>query len=53
MKISFLQTATFKVFHKHISHLEDTPERTVLTRVLALYGGNLLIRHLGLLYEVI
>lgn len=36
---------------KHISALEDTPEKKVLERILSLYGGNLLLRHIGSLYE--
>lgn len=50
------QRTIFNVFHQHILDLGNTKGNTkelaALLRVLSLYGGNILIEHLGLLYEV-
>lgn len=32
--------------------MEDSAERDVLQRILSLYGGSLILRHIGVLYEV-
>lgn len=46
------QRAVFNVFWEYVSNLENTPERVALERVASLYGANLLMRHIGLFYEV-
>lgn len=45
--------AIFQVANTHISRIESCAEKAVLTKVLSLYGANLLIRHIGSMYEVI
>ncbi|KAJ6649267.1 Peroxisomal acyl-coenzyme A oxidase 3 [Pseudolycoriella hygida] len=51
LSMVFAQRTIFNVFHKHILDVENSNERAVLTCVLTLYGGNLLIGYLGMLYE--
>lgn len=41
----------FHHVHKLLAGLAPNAERTVLTRLLALYGAGCLQRHIGLLYE--
>lgn len=38
--------------HKQVSKLSPSPEAQVLERVLALYGANIVLKQIGLLYEV-
>lgn len=52
LALVYAQRTIFKVFLRQISNWENSPEKTVATRLLSLYGGNILMKHLGLLYEV-
>lgn len=52
LSIVYGQRVIFNCFLQHIENLDDSAEKAVLQRVLALYGSNLLLRHIGILYEV-
>lgn len=52
LTIVYAQRAIFNCFLQHVQALDNSAEKTVLQRVLALYGSNLLLQHVGLLYEV-
>lgn len=51
--ISFLlQRSIFYVFHKFVNDLNESNEKKVLSKLLSFYGANLIVKHLGLYYEV-
>lgn len=45
------QRAMFNQVYNHLAQLPASAERTVFTRLLALYGANVVYRNLGHLYE--
>lgn len=53
LSILFGQRVIFFIFYKHLLALDDDAERRVLQRLLSLYGANIALKQIGLLYEVI
>lgn len=52
LAIAYGQRAIFNAFFSHIQALDPSPERDVLTKLLALYGSNLILKnYLGIMYE--
>lgn len=52
LAIAYGQRSIFVTFHQHIQSLEDSPEKAVLSKLLSLYGSNLVLKnYLGVMYE--
>lgn len=52
LAIAYGQRSIFFAFYQHVQSLETSPEKNVLTKLLSLYGSNLILKnHLGLMYE--
>lgn len=52
LAIAYGQRSVFYAFHQHIQSLEISPEKVVLTKLLSLYGANLILKnYLGVMYE--
>lgn len=52
LSIVYGQRTIYKAFYDLIEKLDSSPERIVLTKLLSLYGANLLLKHMACLYEV-
>lgn len=52
LTILYGQRTIFFIFYKHLLELNDSAEKRVLQRLLSLYGGNIVLKQIGLLYEV-
>lgn len=46
------QRCVLSVFLDFIGNIEKCAERDVLERIASLYGANLILRHIGLFFEV-
>lgn len=52
LSIAYGQRAIFQAFYQHIQSLSASPEKDVLTKLLSLYGSNLILKnYLGTMYE--
>lgn len=52
LAIAYGQRAIFDAFFKNIQTLNPSPEKEVLTKVLSLYGANLIAKnYIGVMYE--
>lgn len=51
LAIVYGERMIFDIFHKKVSSMSSSPEKIVLTRLLSLYGANLITKHMGLFYE--
>lgn len=52
LALAYGQRSIFNAFFQHIQALESSPEKDVLTKVLSLYGANLIIKnYVGVMYE--
>lgn len=47
----FPQRTIFKTFNDFVEGLNNSAEKTVLGRLLSLYGGNLVLKHIGHFYQ--
>lgn len=52
LSIAYGQRSIFNAFYQHVQSIEASPERDVLTKLVSLYGSNLIIKnYLGAMYE--
>ncbi|XP_055923982.1 peroxisomal acyl-coenzyme A oxidase 3 isoform X2 [Eupeodes corollae] len=51
LSIIYAQRTIYYVFYKFVKELPAGPEKEVLRKLLSLYGANLILKHVGLLYQ--
>lgn len=52
LSIAYGQRSIFEAFYQRIQTVEPSPEKDVLTKLLSLYGSNLILKnYLGVMYE--
>lgn len=52
LTIIYGQRTIFARFLEHLSNVESSAEKQVLQKLLSLYGTNIILKNIGLLYEV-
>lgn len=52
LSIIYGQRTIFARFIEYLSDLDDSAEKEVLQKLLSLYGANIILKNIGLLYEV-
>lgn len=52
LSVLYGQRTIFYIVYNHLSELKESPEKRVLQRLLSLYGANIVLKQIGLLYEV-
>lgn len=52
LAIAYGQRSIFNAFYRQLQTIQESPEKNVLTKLLSLYGANLIVKnYLGTIYE--